>query len=144
AKDGHELASHTWTHTNNITTQDPDVVDWELARNKVFVESLTHTPCDMFVSPFGARNAETDNIIARYYKANFISGYGVRNELPLDNLFINRVSFDGSDTNYTLLWEDRLKPAIDSAIANNEWVVFTVHPQYSQYRDSNNPNAEER
>jgi len=140
-KDGHDLASHTWTHTNSMITQGLEVAEEELSRTKVFVERLTDTSCNMFVSPFGVRNANIDNLVSKYYDANFISGYGVRNEVPLDNFFLNRVSFDTSDTNFALRWDDRLKPAIDSAIANNEWVIFAVHPQYLQYRDGHNPDA---
>lgn len=143
-KDGHDLASHTWTHTNNLISQGLEVAEEELSRTKVFVERLTDTPCNMFVSPFGVRNSNIDNLVSRYYDANFISGYSTRNEVPLDNFFLNRVSFDSSESDFSLLWNDRLKPAVDSAIANNEWVIFAVHPQYLQYRDGHNPEAELR
>lgn len=136
--EGHDIASHTWTHTADwgtvLTYQE---IEEEMSRTKVFLEKITDTPVNMFVSPYGIRNPEIDNIISKYYDANFISGYGSLNPIPLNNYFINRVSFDGSESTYELKWLTDLKPAIDEAIANNNWLIFAIHPQYTQYQSGN-------
>lgn len=131
--DGHNIASHTWTHRrmNEIPLNE---VEDELSRTKLYLEQFTHTPVNMFVSPFGIRGASIDNLVSKYYDANFISGYGSLNPTPLDNYFLNRVSFDDSETDPQLRWDTILKPAIDEAISENNWLIFAVHPQYVQYR----------
>lgn len=138
--EGHDIASHTWTHSADWgTVLTPEQIEEEMSRTKVFLEKITTTSVNMFVSPFGIRNANIDNIISKYYDANFISGFGTLNNVPLNNYFLNRLSFDSSETVYSNRWDDILKPAIDEAMMINNWLIFTVHPQYTQYY-SNNPN----
>lgn len=132
-KDGHNIASHTWSHRYMNTLSLEEVED-ELSRTKLYLEQFTNVPVNMFVSPFGVRGRSIDNIVSKYYDANFISGYGTLNPPPLDSYFLNRVSFDSSESAPTLLWESRLKPAVDEAISENNWLIFAVHPQYGQYR----------
>lgn len=132
--DGHDIASHTKTH-RYMNTFPIDEVEEELSYTKVFLESIINAPVDMFISPFGVRSPALDNRISKYYKANFITGYGVNNVLPLDSYFINRVSFDESANNVSALV--RLKAAIDEAVVNNQWLVFAIHPQYNEYKLSN-------
>lgn len=140
--EGHDIASHTWTHTGNWNTAlTPEQIEEEMSRTKVFLEKITTTPVNMFVSPFGIRSASIDNIISKYYDANFISGYGSINTLPLDNYFINRVSFDASESEPSLIWESSIKPAIDEAIANNNWLVLAIHPHYIQFTNWSNKEA---
>lgn len=132
-KDGHNIASHTWTHgrMNEMSLQD---VEAELAKTKLYLEQFVDVPVNMFVSPFGIRSAAIDKLVSKYYDANFITGYGSLNPPPLDNYFLNRVSFDAAEADPQLRWDTVLKPAIDEAIAENNWTIFTVHPQYGQYR----------
>jgi peptidoglycan/xylan/chitin deacetylase (PgdA/CDA1 family) len=134
-KDGHDIASHTMNSLNlsQITLEEADN---EIGGNYVFLRNLINDDVPMFISPFGIRNADLDEVIARYHKANFITGYGVRNETPIDSYFINRVSFDTLDNN-VLLWESSLLPALNSCLENSEWLVFAVHPGYSTYTSSN-------
>lgn len=131
---GHDIASHTWTHTQNwITVLTLEQIEEEMSRNKVFLETLTMTSVNMFISPFGLRSTPIDNIISKYYDVNFISGIGDYIRLPLDNYIMTRTSFDSNETTPSLLWESSLKPKIDDAITNNRWIVFAIHPQYNQY-----------
>lgn len=131
-KEGHNIASHTWTH-GHMNQMTPEDIDEELSRTKIYLEQFVDVPVNMFISPFGERSRTIDNIVARYYDANFISGYGSLNPPPIDSYFLNRVSFDAAEANRRLMWEERLKPAIDEAIAENNWLIFAVHPQYTQY-----------
>lgn len=134
-KDGHDIANHTVTHLylNQITLAEADK---EIRDNKLYLEDLISDSVPMFVSPFGVRNPNIDFIVSKYHEANFITGYSIRNLLPLDSFFINRVSFD-TQTNNTLLWESDLLPALNSCLENNEWLVFAVHSTYSTYNTGN-------
>lgn len=134
-KDGHDIASHTKNHLY-MNTLTPEVLEEEIAYAKVYLEAMLSAPVDMFVSPFGTRNAGIDYVISKYHKANFISGYSNSNSLPLDSFFINRISFDLAKTN-TAGYEI-VKAKIDDAIAQgNQWTVFAVHTLYGEYKTTN-------
>lgn len=139
---GHDIASHTWSHTANWSTAlTLDQIDDEMSRNKVFLEKITNSPVNMFISPFGLRSSAIDNILSRYYDTNFITDVNKSVALPVDNYFIYRTSFDADDANPSLLWDSTLKPAIDDALANNKWLIFAIHPQYTQYNSWANKEA---
>lgn len=134
-KAGHDIVNHTLTHQylNQLTL---DEAEEQVLGNKLYLETLLNAECELFVSPFGIRNANLDYIISKYHKANFISGYAVNNPTPLDSFFINRVSFDAAESG-VLIFDTKLKPAIDEATINNQWLVFAVHSGYAEYNLSN-------
>lgn len=134
-KDGFDIANHTVNHfyLNEITLEEAED---EIMLNKLFLEGLISDDVNMFVSPYGVRSAALDYVISKYNYTNFISGYGVRNELPLDNFFINRVSFDTQENN-KLLWDSDLLPALNTCLENKEWLVFAIHTGYNTYTPSN-------
>lgn len=133
-KQGHDIANHTVNHEylNRLTLEEAEN---EILDNKLYLEDLINDEVPMFVSPFGIRNANLDYIISKYHRANFISGYSNRNLLPLDNFFINRVSFD-TTIDDTLLWDSDLLPALESAVVNKEWLVLAIHSAYSTYLEN--------
>lgn len=140
-KDGHDIANHTVNHFYFIPASPAPPMPLEQAEsevldNKLFLEDLINDEVPMFISPFGMRNANLDYIISKYHKANFISGYATNNPTPLDSFFINRVSFDVAASG-TLIFDTKLKPAIDDAAINNQWLVFAVHSGYAEYNLSN-------
>lgn len=134
-KAGHDIANHTLEHLrmNEITL---DEAENQILGNKLYLENLLNAECEMFISPFGIRNPNLDFIISKYHKANFISGYAINNPTPLDSYFINRLSFDAAQTNVAR-YESVIKPGIDEAAANNQWLVFAVHSGYGEYSTGN-------
>ena len=134
-KDGHDIANQTINHLrlNEMTLEEADN---EIGGSYLFLKDLINDDIPMFVSPFGIRNANIDEIVARYHKANFISDSGVSSDPPIDSYTINRVSFDTLDNN-VLLWESRLLPALDSCLENSEWLVFAIHSGYGTYSSEN-------
>ena len=143
-KDGHDIANHTVSHLY-FTPASPappmplDQAETEILDNKLYLEDLINDEVPMFISPFGMRNANIDYLVSKYHKANFISGYAVNNPTPLSSYFINRVSFDVGATGQ-LIFDTKIKPAIDEAGVNNQWLVFAVHSGYAEYEITNTVN----
>lgn len=139
---GHDIMSHTWTHQQSWSTiLTLEQIDEEMKRTKVYLESIINAPVNLFVSPYGLRTPAIDNIISKYYDANFIINFTDHTvNLPLDTYYVNRLSADCDETTYSLLWETSLKPALDKALLNKEWLILCVHPQFTQYKQSSNPN----
>lgn len=141
-KEGNDIANHTVNHYY-LNQRTEEEIEYEIMKNKLYLEDLISDEVPMFVSPFGIRNPTIDKILSKYHDANFISGHGVRNQTPINNYFINRVSCDTRDNN-VLLWESDLLPALNSCLANSEWLVFTTHPGYSTYAPGNPVYMEKR
>lgn len=141
-KNGHDIASHTHTHTNLKTGgMTPEQIDADLFRSKVELLNLG-IDANMFVAPQGGRDAEIDKIIRKYFDTDFITGIPVgkiSNPPPIDSYFITRQSFDANANGVSTLQD--CKDAVDYAIANKEWLVFAIHPSYTEYSASANPDG---
>ncbi len=125
-----------------------DEIDKDLMLCKTSLNGhLAEMKSPMFVAPQGARNVIIDRLVRKWFKTDFITinsnlvpDGNFMNLPPIDSYFINRVSFDAIDTEpnpaSTL---PTCKAAVDKAILEGGWVVFTVHPQYNQYQAGSNP-----
>lgn len=138
--EGHDIAAHTHQHIN-LTTLTLNQVEQDLIKCKSILLDIVNE-VDMFIAPQGGRTPAIDNIIRKYFKNDFISGYNEgRNPLPLNTYFINRVSFDAQSNG--VLHIESLKAKVDECKTNKEWMIFAIHPQYPEY-GSGNPVMEQR
>src|SRR5690606_15213675 len=141
-KEGFDIASHTHTHFNLVTAgKTLEEIDEDIAKGRLILNSLG-IDCPMFVAPQGGRNPEIDAIIRRYHKADFISSVSSRqlpyaNIPPIHSMTLNRVSFDAGENGVSTLTQ--CKDAVDEAVDFGGWVIFTVHPNYSEYLQDTNP-----
>ncbi|MBD3627580.1 polysaccharide deacetylase family protein [Cyclobacterium sp.] len=139
---GHDIAGHTHTHENMVTTIiDLSEVEQNLHRSKSALKNID-VDCPMFVPPFGGRNNDVDKKIRSYFDASFVSvadsevAAGTCVNTPvIDSYNLKRVKFDASENGVSRL--QLCKDAVDVAISTGGWLVFAVHPAYTEYRDSN-------
>ncbi|MED1863212.1 polysaccharide deacetylase family protein [Fictibacillus nanhaiensis] len=129
---GWEVMSHTNTHIRlaNLTTEAE--IDNELRIPKEVLESKGFK-VNTVIYPYGSEDARVRKIARKYYRCGAIS-YNGRNEAPLSTYRLNRVAigsyFDaGTDTNTY----EYYKSHVDAALANNEWLIFQLHPAHSDF-----------
>lgn len=123
--EGFDIANHTYYHEQgfNYEEYDENVAKGRLVLNQYGIE------CPMFVSPWGEGGWRLE-IVKKYHEANFRTRFTLENPPPLTTYSINRESID------TKTLADH-KAAVDYIEANGGWLVFVIHPQYSEY--ANNP-----
>lgn len=122
--EGNEILSHTFDHAH-LDAQDSAGYWLQLYRSKYQLDSMGLEVTGI-VAPFGESNNTTQDEMSKYYKYNFRSIYPPNVKAPVNSTDIRRMSFD--DRTYA-----ECVTEIDEAVANNEWIIFAVHPQYSMY-----------
>ena len=140
---GHEIISHCIRGTipEGLTNLSDEALDRELGVSKLFLQGLySMLPVDGFVSPQGYRNARVDSFVAKYYKANYITRpyttENVINTFPLPNpYYVKRASFDIKANDISNI--DAMKGLVDKVKNNPGWLIFTTHPHYTEFFDSN-------
>ncbi len=118
---GHEIASHTKTHAHLTQLDDGGLYD-KIIQSRLDLLSYGVGSVDTFVYPYGEYNDRVTQYIADsgYYIAarTVDEGFNYTNSDPF-LLMDQHVEVD------TPLW--KITSAIDTAIANNSWVILEFH-----------------
>jgi hypothetical protein len=121
-KNGHEVASHTMTHTNLSTLSDLDQEKEQKNSQLEINTQMGNKNCVTLAYPFCASGNK--NITANYYiSARGCSGQ-IENKTPADFLNISSII---CGTQGTVSTADQFNSQVNSAIASNGWVVFLLH-----------------
>lgn len=126
---GVEFVSHTHTHGhgNQMTAQQIDD-EFRNAKRVLQREGLSH---DIIVQPYGENSDDVRKISRDYAKIN-ISTKEFVNTTPLDTFRAGRISL-GEDL-YTTF--EQYKEKLDEAIANDGWIIFKSHSQYTSFDEN--------
>lgn len=126
---GVEFVSHTHTHQHaNTLTAAQVEEEFKLAKKVLQREGLSH---DIIVQPFGENSEDVRKISRDYAKIN-ISTKEFVNTTPLDTFRVGRITL-GEDL-YTTF--EQYKEKLDEAIANNGWIIFKSHSQYTSFDEN--------
>lgn len=136
--ENYEIAGHSHTHPHLADITEAEM-ESELRTCSIILTNLGFNPIN-FVYPFGSRDYVTDAVVRKYFKYSYraaledaiLDGTAV-NTTPIDPLRIRRVPFDNTSYDEAALGLEICKDAVDLAVAQNAWVVFMVHPHYSEY-----------
>lgn len=137
--DGHEIASHTLDHcslsgvTKSAACTDPtvpsaaatDFITNELMQSKANLEALVPgSAVTNFAYPYGEYSAESINIAKNIYTSQrtIECGYNSKDSLDLTKLKACEVGANSTGTTV-----DYVKNLIDTAIAQNAWLVLFYH-----------------
>lgn len=118
ASAGWEIASHSATHPY-LTQVDALQLNYEVRMSKEKLETYGFK-INVFVVPFGAYDGRVQNQVSQYYYSCRPSIWG-ENTQPIDkyNLkskwVLNTTSFD------------EMKSWVDSAVANDAWLIIMLH-----------------
>lgn len=129
---GWEFMSHTMNHVLLNSVSD-DSIETELDSSITMLESWGLT-IKNFVAPGGSStNAHIRNILRKYFRSNYMTNdaYSGLNYQPIHTYSIRRVNFQfGTNLGKSLSYYKNL---VDSAKADNAWLVFTHHPIPANY-----------
>lgn len=136
-KNGHDLAGHTVYHPRTADLP-ANEQDFEIGRCKIDLLDFTYNP-NVFVAPFGSTSIDMEKIVRGYFDCAVRTSHrydttdmaNVSNVSPIDSYRLKRFSFDVDVVNLPIINECKL--AVDSALANNGWLIFAIHPQYPEY-----------
>jgi len=127
---GWEIASHSLTHPKLTTiTRDQKIKEIKWSQAQLKDMGITTTS---FVYPTGDNDEIVRSVTASFYRAGLAVGQGINDEVPSDLFNIRRISLGSWTPTYknTLEW---YKSCVDSAIANNTWLIFVVHPYAAEH-----------
>ena len=122
---GWEISSHTYNHPN-LSTLSEEEQDFELRHSKEVLESWGLNVTTLCY-PFDGRDETTYKLVRKYYRSARRTGGGI-NTTPLDTFEVRSTTlgswFETPPNSNTL---EYYKSRVDSAIANNGWVIFMTH-----------------
>lgn len=122
--EGFDIANHTFYHLRDFNYDEYEV---NVSKGRLFLNKYG-IECPMFVSPFGEGGWRLE-IVKKYHDANFITSLGNHtNPSPITTYAISRASIDGQTLS------DH-KNYVDMVESNGGWLVFAIHPAYSEYTD---------
>ncbi len=117
--DGHEIGAHTRTH-QDLTTLPTDQLQGEIVGSKNDLLSLGVAQVNSFAYPFGAFNTTVVNVVKTAFTNARSTDDGV-NDAAANKYILNR--FGVISTTAT----SSIHAAIDSAMANNKWLILVFH-----------------
>ena len=138
--EGHEIASHTYSHTN-LTTVTKTVAEEQLKKSKELLEA-NGIVCDGIYYPNGVYTTETLELARKYYKyggATWTSKNGVdllTNYAPLDLYCFTRTSY-GNMTN--AFNGDKAIADFEKSLSTPSWFVICIHG--AEFRDTTHGNS---
>ena len=123
---GAEFVNHSYSHEGYGVTLTPEEVEADLIQAQSI---LYQHDCkaDIFVYPGGATNNDAIKVVRQYCRCGFNASTFSLNTPPLKTFNLNRVSM--GTTGDTSL--EYYKSQVDEAVANNGWLVWMTHSQYS-------------
>ena len=138
--EGHEIASHTFSHTN-LTTVTKTVAEEQLKKSKELLEA-NGIVCDGIYYPNGVYTTETLELARKYYKyggATWTSKNGVdllTNYAPLDLYCFTRTSYGNMENSCN---GDKAIADFESSLSSNSWFVICIHG--AEFRDTTHGNS---
>ena len=138
--EGHEIASHTFSHTN-LTTVTKTVAEEQLKKSKELLEA-NGIVCDGIYYPNGVYTTETLELARKYYKhgvATWTSKNGVdlkTNYAPIDLYAITRTSYGNMNTAFN---GDKAIADFETSLATPSWFVICIHG--AEFRDTTHGNS---
>ncbi|WP_221800177.1 polysaccharide deacetylase family protein [Paenibacillus typhae] len=120
---GHDILNHSAAHAQAYTSIPIGNVEADVSVMVDYMEANGLKGSDVFVYPGGMvpQRVEVKDIVRKYcrYAINSANGQNVE---PVDNWYVGRTFMD------TMTLE-QLKAAVDTAVANNSWLIFGSHSQ---------------
>lgn len=127
--DGYEIISHTKSHTPSVFKENlagvPDSsYDVEFGESQKWLVDNGFIGSNTVVYPWGNFGTETDRIkkIAGKYYQNGLNALGSYNLAGSDALYLDRYQLIKNQD-----FNSKLKPIIDSCIAENGWLILLTH-----------------
>src|SRR5512133_1474191 len=120
---GHEIGSHTVTHTNlaDVNTMEQNN---ELKNSKDDIESnLSERRCLTVAYPFGVKGE--DSITSKYYLAARGGRGGIETSTPESFMDINSIGC--GNTEYSINTLDDFKATFENTAISNGWCVLAIH-----------------
>lgn len=128
-----EIMSHTVDHLDlrNITEAQKEA---QLYNSKKSLESMGFRVSNV-VYPYGGSNKTIKRISRKYYRSGYLFyETGKVNSPPYNTYNLHRMSlgasFDPINATFpvTTTFADYYKPMVDMAVAQNSWLIITLHP----------------
>ena len=117
---GHEIGSHTITHTDLTTVSQSQLVQ-EMSQSQITLQNIIGAPVKNFAYPYGAYNANTLNVGKQYYRSQRSVNRGVNSK---DNFDITALKIQEVNSSVS---QAQVKSWIDEAIAQKAWLILCYH-----------------
>lgn len=117
---GHEIGSHTITHTDLTTVSQSQLVQ-EMSQSQITLQNIIGAPVKNFAYPYGAYNANTLNVGKQYYRSQRSVNRGVNSK---DNFDITTLKIQEVNSSIS---QAQVKSWIDEAIAQKAWLILCYH-----------------
>jgi peptidoglycan/xylan/chitin deacetylase (PgdA/CDA1 family) len=123
---GMEIGSHTITHPDLTKVTQSQLVN-EMSQSQTTMQNVIGAPVLNFAYPYGAYNSATVSVGKQYYNSqrSVDQGLNTKDSLDFSKLKIYEVDYDVSQT--------QVQSWIDSAIAENAWLILVYHEVGSNY-----------
>ncbi|HEY8455932.1 MAG TPA: polysaccharide deacetylase family protein [Actinopolymorphaceae bacterium] len=131
AADGHEIASHTWTH-RVLTELEPEQIRWELARTQRALEKLTGQRPALMRPPQGYTDAKVSKVCAELGLAQVLWSVTAKDYATTDSRLITRRVLEQTERDGIILLHDIYPgtvpavPAIIDELARRGFTFVTV------------------
>ena len=117
---GHEIGSHTITHTDLTTVSQSQLVQ-EMSQSQITLQNIISAPVKNFAYPYGAYNTNTLNVGKQYYRSQRSVNRGVNSK---DNFDITTLRIQEVNSSIS---QAQVKSWIDDAIAQKAWLILCYH-----------------
>ncbi len=117
---GHEIGSHTLTHTN-LTTLSSALLNDELQDSQTALTAITGAAVPSFAAPFGSLNSSVSTMALRYYTSvrGVEDGYNTKTGFDNSNLRVQNIY------NTTTLAE--VQQWVSRAQSDGSWLILVLH-----------------
>ena len=121
AENGHEIASHTITHSH-LKEQDKDTQLKELKESKKLIEKMIGQECITLVYPYC--EAGDYDIAQKYYISGRACSHQYISSNPTDMFDLSSFGI-GSESNHKTAQD--LNELVDGGLEQKKWTVFLIH-----------------
>lgn len=121
AENGHEIASHTYTH-NNLVGLSKEQELKEIKDSKEFIENKIGQECITFVYPYCV--AGNYSIMSQYYISGRTCDGKYISSNPDDMFYLSSFAIGSA---YSITTADKLNEMVNKALELEEWIVFLIH-----------------
>jgi peptidoglycan/xylan/chitin deacetylase (PgdA/CDA1 family) len=118
---GHKIGSHTATHSD-LTLVGSAQLRSEIVNSKLYLEGLLGQSVNYFVTPYCSYNSAISTLVSQYYTIGMRNCDDIIN--TKDNFYKYNVKSLPVLTSTPL---SEIKDAINTAKANNQWLVLMYH-----------------
>ncbi len=120
ATSGHEIASHTVTHTD-LTTLTSSQLTTELSQSQTTLQNLLGMPVPNFAYPYGAYNANTITAASRYYQSQRTTdtGFNSKDNFNARGLKVQNI--------YRTTTVAEVQGWVNQAMRDKTWLILVYH-----------------